>query len=248
VSDGRPDFSPLAASYARGRPGYPPALFDFLASQVARHELAWDCATGSGQAAAGLAGRFARVVATDVSAEQLAHALRVPGVEYRVGTAERSGLDSGSVDLVTVAAAAHWFDLAAFGAEVRRVTRPGSLLAVWTYHLAYVDPPFDALFGRLYWEILKPWFAEATRLVDARYETLALPGTPLAAPPFHVAARWNRAQALAFVASWSAVPAYRAERGRDPLDEVRADFDRLWPDDTTERDLRWPLFLQLRRL
>ncbi len=215
---------------------------------MARHELAWDCATGSGQAAAGLAGRFARVVATDVSAEQLRHAVPHAGVEYRVATAEHSGLDAAAVDLVTVAAAAHWFDPAAFGAEVRRVTRPGSLLAVWTYHLGIVDPPFDELFGHLYWNILKPWFAEATRLVDARYETLLLPGVPLAAPGFAVTARWNRAQALAFVASWSAVPAYRADRGRDPLDEVRADFDRLWPDETTEHDLRWPLFLQLRRL
>jgi SAM-dependent methyltransferase len=113
------------------------------------------------------------VVATDVSAEQIRHAAPHPRVEYRVARAETSGLDAAAVDLAAAAAAAHWFDLVAFGAEVRRVVRPGGLLAVWTYHLGIVEPPFDALFHRFYWEILKPYFAPATRLVDERYETLA---------------------------------------------------------------------------
>ena len=56
-----PDFSPLAATYARSRPTYPAALYEWLAGLVERRELAWDCATGSGQAALGLAAHFARV-------------------------------------------------------------------------------------------------------------------------------------------------------------------------------------------
>lgn len=245
---GNPDFSPLAASYARGRPRYPPELFDFLAAEVDRHELAWDSATGSGQAAAGLAAHFRRVVATDVSAEQIRHAAPHPHVDYRVAAAERSGLDAASVDLAAAAAAAHWFDPPAFGAEVRRVVRPGGLLAVWTYHVGIVEPPFEELFHRFYWEILKPYFAPATRLVDERYETLALPGEPLAAPAFTVSAEWTLAQVLDFIASWSGVPKYRAALGRDPVEEIRADLARFWPDAGTRRGLRWPLFLQLRRL
>jgi SAM-dependent methyltransferase len=245
---GNPDFSPLAASYARGRPRYPPALFSFLAAQVTRHELAWDCATGSGQAAAGLAAHFARVVATDLSAEQIRHAAPNPRVEYRVAPAERSGLDAASVDLAAAAAAAHWFDAGAFDAEVRRVVRPGGLLAVWTYHLGVVEPPFDELFHRFYWETLKPYFAPATRLVDERYETLALPGEPLAAPAFTVTAEWTLDQVLDFIASWSGVPKYREARGGDPVEEIRGELARFWPDAETRRELRWPLFLQLRRL
>ena len=65
-----PDYSSYAREYAQSRPGYPTDLFDYLVSLVDRRDLAWDCATGSGQAALTLADHFERVVATDVSSER----------------------------------------------------------------------------------------------------------------------------------------------------------------------------------
>src|SRR5690606_3306632 len=109
---------------AQARPGYPEALFEWLASQCEDRSLAWDCATGSGQAAIALARHFRQVIATDASAEQIANAGTAERVEYRVASAERSGLADESVDLVTVAQALHWFDIAAFHAEVKRVLKP----------------------------------------------------------------------------------------------------------------------------
>ena len=53
-----------------------------------------------------------------------------PRVEYRVAPAERSGLPDAAVDLVTLALAAHWFDLPRFYAEVRRVGRPRTAIAL----------------------------------------------------------------------------------------------------------------------
>lgn len=67
-------FGAVAGSYADFRPRYPAALFAWLATQCAAHELAWDCGAGSGQASVALAAHFARVQATDASAEQIAHA------------------------------------------------------------------------------------------------------------------------------------------------------------------------------
>jgi len=67
-------FSATAAAYATFRPRYPDALFEWLAAIAPSRECAWDCATGSGQAASGLARHFEQVVATDPSAAQLAHA------------------------------------------------------------------------------------------------------------------------------------------------------------------------------
>lgn len=136
-----PDSSPVASAYATSRPGYPAELFARLASLVERHELAWDTATGNGQAAIGLAEHFDRVIATDVSAERLRHGLPYPRVEDRVATSERSGLRDRSVDVIATAAAIHWFDLPRFYAEVRRVARPGAVAAAWTYHIGYVAPP-----------------------------------------------------------------------------------------------------------
>lgn len=246
--DSIPDFSPVARDYARARPRYPEELFDWLASLVARHTLAWDCATGSGQAARGLAGRFERVVATDVSSEQLRHAAPHPRIDYRVAPAEASELPDGAVDLVTVAAAAHWFDLAAFAREVTRVARPGGVLAAFTYHLAIVAPPFAGPFGRLYWEILKPHFARATELVDARYATLELPGTTIGAPGFEVVAEWTLEDALAFVRSWSGAEAYRVATGEDAAERIRPELEHFWSDPLRPIEARFPLFVRAQRL
>ena len=51
-------FSGHAVEYAKFRPHYPDELFEYLALISPRHELAWDCATGNGQAAVGLARHF----------------------------------------------------------------------------------------------------------------------------------------------------------------------------------------------
>ena len=57
-------FSGHASGYASFRPRYPEALFDFVAALTPGRSLAWDCATGNGQAALGLAERFTRVIAS----------------------------------------------------------------------------------------------------------------------------------------------------------------------------------------
>src|SRR6476661_3080761 len=96
-------YSSVASRYASYRPGYPPALFAWLASVAPDRRRAWDCATGSGQAAVPLADHFAHVVATDPSVAQLTHAYSRSGVEYAAMSAEHSALATGSVSVVTVA-------------------------------------------------------------------------------------------------------------------------------------------------
>ena len=117
-------FSASAAGYAVHRPRYPDALVDFLAEQAPGHELALDVGCGTGQLSVLLARRFRRVIATDASARQIEEAEPHPSIEYRVAPAEQSGLEDGSADLVTVAQAAHWFELSSFYEEVWRILRP----------------------------------------------------------------------------------------------------------------------------
>ena len=138
-------FGAVAADYARHRPTYPDALFDWLASVAPARGHALDCGTGNGQAAVALAERFARVTATDLSEGQLAQAIAHPRVTYRAAPAESSGVADGSCDLVTVAQALHWFDLVAFGREVRRVLAPNGVVAAWSYGLFACEPAIDAL-------------------------------------------------------------------------------------------------------
>src|SRR5438128_9881923 len=66
-------FSKQAAGYAKFRPHYPQRLFAYLGSIAPSRQLAWDCGTGNGQAAVGLASLFDRVIATDASAKQIAN-------------------------------------------------------------------------------------------------------------------------------------------------------------------------------
>jgi SAM-dependent methyltransferase len=243
-----PDYSPFAGQYAQSRPGYPPELFAYLASLVDRRRLAWDCATGNGQAALGLVKFFDRVIATDISAEQIRHAVSHPKIDYRVAGSERSGLDDRSVDLITVASAMHWFDLDRFYAEVKRVTRPGGILAAWTYHVGYVDPPFDRVLGRFYREVVSPYFASGARLVDDRYKAITLPGEPIDAMEFHMSAVWNLDQMLAFVRSWSGTQEYIKKRGEDPIALMASELDSIWGDRKRIHTLRWPLYLRISKL
>jgi SAM-dependent methyltransferase len=243
-----PDFSGVAKSYAESRPGYPTALFDWLASLVTGHDLAWDAATGSGQAALGLADHFRRVIATDTSEQQVRHASSHPRVEYRVGRAEESGLPDRSVDLVVAASALHWFDLKRFDAEVRRVTRRGGVVAAWTYHVAHVEPPFDGVLWPFYRDVVGPYFAAGARLVDDRYQAITLPGEPISAPGFTVSVRWTPAHMLRFIGTWSGVQAYIRATGMDPVEELSPKLQAIWGSAEAIRDVRWPLYLRVARL
>jgi SAM-dependent methyltransferase len=215
---------------------------------VASRETAWDSATGSGQAALGLANHFDHVFATDVSSAQLRHARRHPRIEYRVAPAERSGLAGSSVDLVVAAAALHWFDLPRFYAEARRVVRPGGVVAAWTYHVAHVEPPLDAILWPFYRDVVGPHFAEGARIVDARYAGITLPGRELRAPAFRVSVSWTARQVLRFVRTWSGVQSYIAATGQDPVAGlVTAIEDAFSPGDSA-REVCWPLYLRAARL
>ena len=110
-------FSKQAAAYAKFRPRYPQKLFEYLGSIAPSRELAWDCGTGNGQAAVGLASAFDRIIATDASEKQIANAQSYERIEYRVAAAENSGIGSKPIDLIMVAQALHWFDLDRFYAE-----------------------------------------------------------------------------------------------------------------------------------
>lgn len=240
-------FSPLAAGYARYRPRYPDALFAWLATAAPRRECCWDCATGSGQAATGLAAHFAQVIGTDASAEQLAKAETAPNIEYRTAPAEASALPDASVDLVTVAQALHWFDLDAFHAEVRRVVRPGGLIAVWTYALATIERNVDAVVGRMYREIDAFWPPERKH-VETGYRELPFPFEPLPAPAFAMVAEWTLPDLIGYLKTWSAVRHCREATGRDPVDAIEAELAAAWGERGLTKRVRWPLSMRVGKI
>lgn len=240
-------FSRQARDYARYRPRYPAALFEYLADLAPARRLAWDVGTGNGQAALALAEQFDHVVATDASAEQLSHATAHERVEYRVARAEAVALPPRSVDLVTAAIAIHWFDLDAFYATVRRVAAPGAILAAWTYHLPTITPAVDALIARYYRDILAGYWAPQIAHIEAHYRTLPFPYEPVAPPPFEMEAEWGLDELLGFLDSWSAVQRYRQEQGDHPARRLWPELERAWGD-AAARPVRWALHMRVGRV
>lgn len=238
-------FSGHAAFYASARPRYTDEIFDFVASLPAQRSLAWDCATGNGQAAIGLAERFERVIATDASAEQLSHAVPHPRIEYRQAPSENAGIESGTVDLVTAAAGVHWFDFDRYYPEVERVLAPGGAIAVWSYDLMEVSPEIDRLVRWLAREggVSKYWPPER-RWVDEEYRTLPFPFDEVPVPPLFIEARLPLKRVIGYIGTWSASARYRRETGRDSVDLIRPELEAAWGDPAQERLVRWPIMMR----
>ena len=240
-------FSTRSPCYAAFRPGYPAALFAHLAGLTPGHDLAWDCATGNGQAARGVAVHYARVWATDASAAQIEAAAPQVGVEYRLASAEASGLLDQAADLVTVAQAAHWFDLPAFYAEARRVLKPGGLLALWCYQRLAIEPALDAIVEDFYAGLLDSYWPPERRLVESGYRGLDFPFAELPAPAMTMTAIWTLDQLLGYFSTWSALKAYQQATGHDPLPDLGERLAGAWISLDGAKTIKWPLSLRLGR-
>jgi SAM-dependent methyltransferase len=243
-------FSGGAADYAAFRPAYPEGLFEWLAAHTAGHDLAWDCATGNGQAARGLARHYSRVVGTDASAGQLEHAFADPRIAYRVAAAEHSGLEDGTVDIVTVAQALHWLPLTPFFAEAQRVLAPGGLVAVWGYSLpGTASAGIDRELERFHDVIVGPYWPPERKMVDQHYRGVPFPFRELAVPPFAMEQSLTRGGLEGYLRTWSATQRYRAAHPNDdPLDQIASVLAAEWPDPDEMRIIRWPMFVRAGRL
>jgi SAM-dependent methyltransferase len=222
-------------------------MIEFLARLAPARAVAWDCGTGSGQAAVQLASHFARVVASDASESQLAQAAPHPHVEYRQAPAESSGLDAASVDLVTVAQALHWFPVDRFYAEVERVLVPGGVLAVWTYSLARVSPDIDALVDDFYSRRVGKYWPAERRHVESNYTTLPFPFPELHTGAWAAEANLDRNAFLGYVSTWSAVSRCVAAEQVDPVAELERALDAAWPEAEQRCRVLWPIGLRAGR-
>jgi SAM-dependent methyltransferase len=241
-------FSSHADTYARHRPRYPDELFAWLASVSGGQALAWDAGTGSGQAAVALTKYFDRVIATDASNEQLAQAIPHERVEYRHEPAGRSSLPGASADLITAGAAAHWFELDDFYAEVRRIGRTGAMVALFSYGPRDFAGAIGPVVHRFQEEILAGYWPERIQYVHDRYATLPFPFDEIATPAFSMTAEWNLTELLAFLETWSASQRYFHERGVRATTVIATELARMWGDPATRRQLRCPLFMRAGRI
>lgn len=234
-------FSSVSGSYATFRPGYPAELFEYVASIATHHRRAWDCGAGSGQASLDLAKWFDEVIASDVSAEQIASAPAHPRVRWLVAPAESTPIAGASMDLVAVAQALHWFDHAKFYDEVRRVAAPGAAIAAWTYAVPSMDGDVGAMLSDMMFNTVGPYWPPGREYVEQGYRTIPFPFERLAAPSLTLRQTWTLPQVAGYMRSWSATARYIKASGRDPVVDAERAMAAAWGDASVAREIVWPL-------
>jgi ubiquinone/menaquinone biosynthesis C-methylase UbiE len=244
--DFKDHFSKQAADYAKFRPRYPREMFEYLGTLAPSRDLAWDCATGNGQAAVELANAFDRVIATDASEKQIANAEPHPRVEYRVAPAEESGLETSKIDIITVAQALHWFDLDRFYAEADRVLKPRGVIAASAYRFFQIALEIDEVVNHRYYdEIVGPFWPAERRLIVEEFERLRFPFPEIRALSFEMVAEWDLEQLIGYLRTWSATQRFIAANKRDPLYEIDEELRAAWGDPKQRRRAVWPPTLRV---
>lgn len=241
-------FSKQSDIYALSRPQYPDELFEFLASLSPSKELAWDVGTGNGQAALSLAKYFKRVIATDASKEQIKNAFANEKIEYKVATAEESGLQSNSVDLITAATAIHWFDHDKFYAEVKRILKPNGVIAAWCYAFSKTNDSIDNIIHHFATETLKDYWPPERKFVWNNYADLPFPFEKIETPKFYCKVNWNLNQMINYLNSWSSTQKYIAVNKSNPIDLIFSDFQNAWGDSNFVKETSWELGLRIGRV
>lgn len=238
-------FSERASYYSRYRPDYPEALFTWISGVVSDHRTVWDCATGNGQAAKGLARFFGRVIATDASADQIGHAEPDPKIEYRVANASQSGLHDSSVDMVTVAQALHWFDLDSFYAEARRVLRPGGAVVIWGYGDPFLDSvELDRILNDFNRGKLEEYWMPERNIVLDGYSTIPFPFREIETPSMNIERHWTLDDLIGYMRTWSATANYIRQTQTDPIPDVESSLAEQWGGKENRRLVRWPLHIR----
>lgn len=237
------NFSVQSAGYAQYRPTYPTELYDFLLSLVTNQETAWDCATGNGQVATALAEHFNHVLATDISQNQLSHAVQKENITYLLESSDKSSFADDTFDLITVAQAIHWFDFDAFYSEVKRTLKPFGIIAVFGYGVMKIDEKVDSVIHKLYKTILGQYWDDERSYIDQGYQTLPFPFQELPVPDLSIKTLWNFEQLTGYLNTWSAVQHFQKANGSNPLEEVIAELHLAWGEGN--KDITFPILLKV---
>jgi SAM-dependent methyltransferase len=240
-------FSTQAELYAKFRPTYPPALYDFILGHVRSREAAWDCATGNGQVARELAAHFERVCATDISENQLRHAVQSDRIQYSISPAEQTPLKDNAFDLITVAQAFHWLNPALFCLEATRVAKPNAIVAVWGYELKSIAPAIDKIVRRWNDDTLSPFWEPERQHVVAHYETLLFDFEPLPTRGFDAVAEWDLDEFIGHLQTWSAYQKMKKEIGDRAFLEVVDELRSTWGASSKQRCV-FTVFMKLGRV
>lgn len=214
-------FSEVAKNYALYRPVYPSEIYDFIYAHLHNYNTAWDCATGNGQVAGILAQKFEKIYATDLSPQQIEHAVQKPNIIYSTTTAEIPSFSANLFDLVTVGQAAHWFNMALFNKAVAHCLKPGGLIALMGYTMLRTTHPLQPYIDEIYSGVLENYWFPERKLVDAKLQGLPFPYEEIACPNFYMQVQWSLNDLCGYFETWSATKRYKQAHGHSPVPEFK---------------------------
>jgi SAM-dependent methyltransferase len=238
------NFSQQASGYAQFRPNYPPELIEYIVGFGKEKELAWDCGTGNGQSAKLLSHYFKQIFATDISEKQLANAHKETNIIYAMEPAEKTSLADGSVDLVTVSQAIHWFNFEKFYAEVKRVAKPGAVIAVWTYSLLQISVEIDKIIHEYHFKTLENFWDPERKYVDDGYANIPFPFQEIETKPFNIELYWSLEELNGYLNTWSALQKFIAANFYNPVPEIISKIEQHWGN-AVKQKIFFPVYLRL---
>jgi SAM-dependent methyltransferase len=243
-------FSSTSREYSFSRPTYPDVLYRFLNDITPNKDIAWDCATGNGQAAIGLCKYFKNVIASDASKGQLEYQFNRNNIMYEMFPAEKADIRDNSVDLITVAQAAHWFDLDKFYREVTRISKSNGVLAIWSYGMDKIDNDINKISERLNvgGDILGRYWPRETNYVKDDYKTIPFPFKEIPAPKFEMTVNWNLDDLVCYMQTWSAVKRFSMEKKFNPLSLIMEELERLWGKRDKRKVVKWVINLRVGKI
>lgn len=238
------NFSEVAADYSKYRPSYPKELIRFILDHCKTKHTAWDCGTGNGQVAMELAHHFKKIIATDISRQQLDQAFKSENIEYRLESAEQCTIEDKSIDLITVAQAIHWFDFNVFYKQVHRVLKPGGIIAAWAYNNPVLEGNLNTIILEIYEDALGAYWDPERQYITDEYTTIPFPFDEIQCPPFSIAYQWTREHFTGYISTWSALKHYRAKNTTDLLPWIDEKLKAEWPDQTI-KSIYFPCHLRM---
>ncbi|GAM26236.1 hypothetical protein SAMD00019534_094110, partial [Acytostelium subglobosum LB1] len=245
-------FGKVSDSYRTFRPTYPPELFEVLKKHTANtpRKLAFDIGCGTGQATVEIAKFFEKVIGFDPSAGQIGSAVSdSSNVEYKVSPAECIDYDGPKADLITVAQAAHWFDLPKFFGEVNRLLQPDGSLIIWCYGTCSItdNDEINAIHMDYYSNTLGDQYWPANRkLIDRNYEDIIPPFPNTTREQISFTKTLSINSMIGYYGTWSGYNKYKEmNNGQDPLPSLKQRLIAALgagADENTMITLRFPVY------
>jgi len=241
-------FADGAENYAKHRPKYPDELAKQLASLCPNNELAIEVGCGTGQFSHCLANHFEKVIATDLSSEQIKLAEPQNNIIFKNEPAEKISASDNSASLIVAAQAAHWFDLNEFYKEAKRVALDEAIVALLSYGVLNVEGEADDRFQQFYWHEIHEYWAPDRKHVETGYKTFEFPFSELTLPPVNIICQWNFNQLIGYINTWSAMKALKKDSADHIYNKFHEDLKAIWGVPETTKTITWPISSRVGRI